>query len=204
MIGPKLQSDLPSIILRWRQHQFALTADITKMYRQILVDPEDTRYQQIFWQVTPNAPVTPYELVTVTYGTAPAPYLAMRVLKQLTDDEESHFPRAATIVRNNFYVDDVLFGANGESTANEIRLELETLLKRGGFTLRKWMASHPSLLKTIPSSDQESTKMRSFHSTESIKILGIGWIPSSDSFCFNTFIPQHSKNTKRLILSITA
>ena len=133
MVGPKLQSDLPSIILRWRQHQFALTADITKMYRQILVDPEDQRYQQILWKLTPEAPATPYKLVTVTYGTASAPFLAIRVLKQLADDEESKFPQAAPIVRDNFYVDDVLFGANDAAIASQLRKELEELLQQGGF-----------------------------------------------------------------------
>lgn len=34
-IGPKLQSELPSIILRWRLHRFVLSADIEKMFRQI-------------------------------------------------------------------------------------------------------------------------------------------------------------------------
>lgn len=204
MVGPKLQSDLPSIILRWRQHQFALTADITKMYRQILVDPEDQRYQQILWKLTPDAPVTPYKLVTVTYGTASAPFLAMRVLKQLADDEELKFPQAASIVRDNFYVDDVLFGANDPTVANQLRKELEELLTRGGFTLRKWMSSHKSLLDKTPESDQEKTKMRSFDSTESVKILGIGWVPTSDSFCFNALEPTRSKNTKRSVLSITA
>ncbi|XP_077264832.1 uncharacterized protein LOC143898910 [Temnothorax americanus] len=158
MVGPKLQSDLPSIILRWRQHRYALTADITKMYRQIAVDPEDTRYQQILWRVTPDAPITPFRLVTVTYGTALAPYLAMRVLQQLADKEEVNFPNAATIVRENFYVDDVLFGANDELTAQSLRHELEQLLDRGGFTLRKWMSSHSSFLKDIPVPDQKKTK----------------------------------------------
>lgn len=137
MIGPKPQADLPATILRWCQHRFAFTADITKMYRQIAVDPADTRYQQILWRISPSHPVLPFRLTTVTYGTASAPYLAMRVLKQLADDEQSASPKAAEIVRTSFYVDDVLFGAHGESTARSLRIELEKLLARGGFKLRK-------------------------------------------------------------------
>lgn len=204
MVGPKLQSELPGIILRWRQYEYALSADITKMYRQILVNPEDTRYQQILWRFTPESPITPYKLVTVTYGTAAAPYLAMRVLRQLADDEETQFPNAAKLVRDNFYVVDVLFGANDERVANSLRQELQELLDRGGFELRKWMSSHTSLLEDIPIPDQETTKVRSFDSTESIKILGISWVPESDSFCFNATVPTRAKITKRTILSITA
>lgn len=46
-IGPKLQTELPLIIMRWRQFRYVYTADIVKMYRQILVDPRDVDYQRI-------------------------------------------------------------------------------------------------------------------------------------------------------------
>lgn len=39
MVGPTIQDDLFSILTRFRTFKIALTADITKMYRQVLVDP---------------------------------------------------------------------------------------------------------------------------------------------------------------------
>jgi len=33
LAGPKLQTELPSVILRWRQFRFIYMADIVKMYR---------------------------------------------------------------------------------------------------------------------------------------------------------------------------
>lgn len=47
LTGPKLQSDLAAIILRWRQWCYVYTADIEKMFRQILVDPRDSDFQRI-------------------------------------------------------------------------------------------------------------------------------------------------------------
>lgn len=41
--GPTVQSSLFSILLRFRLHKIALTADVEKMYRQILVDPVDCK-----------------------------------------------------------------------------------------------------------------------------------------------------------------
>ncbi|XP_029171362.1 uncharacterized protein LOC114940777 [Nylanderia fulva] len=35
-VGAKLQTDLVAVVLQWRQPRFALSADIAKMYRQIL------------------------------------------------------------------------------------------------------------------------------------------------------------------------
>jgi len=43
-IGPTVQQDLFSIMLRFRTHQIAFTAN-TEMYQQIRVHPADTRLQ---------------------------------------------------------------------------------------------------------------------------------------------------------------
>ncbi|XP_018394880.1 PREDICTED: uncharacterized protein LOC108773541, partial [Cyphomyrmex costatus] len=67
MIGPKLQTDLRSVILRWRQHRYVFTADIAKMYRQIQVDPRDQDYQRILWRSSSSEAVQDYRLLTVTY-----------------------------------------------------------------------------------------------------------------------------------------
>lgn len=45
--GPKLQTELPAILLQWRQFHFVYSADIAKMYRQILIDERDIDYQRI-------------------------------------------------------------------------------------------------------------------------------------------------------------
>lgn len=54
LAGPKLQTELPAVILQWQKSKYVYTADITKMYRQILVDPRDTKYQKILWKERPS------------------------------------------------------------------------------------------------------------------------------------------------------
>lgn len=68
------------------------TADIEKMYRQILVHPDDRDLQRIVWRDHEAADVREFRLNTVTYGLACAPYLAIRTLRQLAEDEEARFP----------------------------------------------------------------------------------------------------------------
>ncbi|GFX71743.1 uncharacterized protein TNCV_4131891 [Trichonephila clavipes] len=46
-VGPKLQRDSFEILLNFRIPRIVFTADIEKMYRQILVADEDQKYQQI-------------------------------------------------------------------------------------------------------------------------------------------------------------
>ncbi|GFV88961.1 uncharacterized protein TNCV_442261 [Trichonephila clavipes] len=49
-VGPKLQRDIFEILLNFRIPKIVFTADIEKMYRQILVADEDQKYQQILWR----------------------------------------------------------------------------------------------------------------------------------------------------------
>ena len=115
LVGPKLQKDLATVIMQWRQYRYVFTADIVKMYRQILVDSKD--YQRIVWQPNLDEPITDYRLLTVTYGTAVAPYLALRVLEQLVDDEGAAFPLAVPVLRHQTYVDDCAFAADNQILA---------------------------------------------------------------------------------------
>ena len=83
--------------MQWRQHRYVF---IAKMYRQILVYFQNTDYQRIVWQPTPGGPITDYRLFTVTYGTAAAPCLALRILEQLVDDEGAEFLLAVPVLRH--------------------------------------------------------------------------------------------------------
>lgn len=91
-IGAKLQTDLSDVILWWRQFSYVFSADMEKMFRQILVHPDDQRFQRILWSPESFQKPLTYQLATVTYGLGPAPFLANRVIKQLTKDEGHRFP----------------------------------------------------------------------------------------------------------------
>lgn len=65
MVGPTIQSELFDIFVRFRQHQYVLTGDIVKMYRQIMVKPEHRLHQCILWRTNPNETATTFCLNTV-------------------------------------------------------------------------------------------------------------------------------------------
>ncbi|XP_018338850.1 PREDICTED: uncharacterized protein LOC108746527 [Trachymyrmex septentrionalis] len=201
LCGPKLQSDLPAIILRWRQHRYIYTADIEKMFRQILVHPDDRDYQRILWRDSPSEPIAEYQLATVTYGTACAPYLALRVLRQLAHDERAHYPRIAGIIEEDTYIDDIFFGADDIQTLREMRTELVTLMSKGGFTLKKWYSNEPLLLADISATSSDPSLLLHLDQEGSTKVLGIHWHPATDSFRFSVTVSPTGFPTKRLVLS---
>ncbi|XP_067205406.1 uncharacterized protein [Linepithema humile] len=99
LVRPTIQPELFEILIRFRQHPYVLTGDIIKMYRQIMVKPEDRQYQCILWRTKSDEHPT---LNTVTYDTASAPFLAIRSLQQLAFDFESTHPRAAATIIETF------------------------------------------------------------------------------------------------------
>lgn len=168
LAGSKLQTDLAAVILKWRLFRYVFTADIAKMYRQILVDPRDLDYQRILWRSSSSDPIEECRLATVTYGTTCAPFLALRVLRQLTVHEGSNFPLALPVLQ--IYVDDCIFGADDRILARQTRDQLVALLKKG-FHLRKWV-SCSTLLADIDPSDHGLAYSKELHADESLKILG--------------------------------
>ena len=202
-VGPTVQQDLLSLVTRFRTYQVALTADIAKMYRQVRMHDEDINLQRILWRKDPSEPVQIYQLKTVTYGTSSASFLATRCLLQLAADEEHNFPHASRLLRNNFYVDDLLGG--GETEAIKLRRELQQLLQRGGFTLRKWCSSHQDVMESIAPELQEANAPLRFDEKDRIKTLGLSWHPAIDEFRFEVNL-KHCPTTftKRNVLSIIA
>ncbi|XP_055522497.1 uncharacterized protein LOC129716687 [Wyeomyia smithii] len=209
LVGPVIQEDLRSIILRNRTRQIMVVADIEKMFRQIEIRPEDRRLQCILWRPSPNVPISIYELATVTYGTKPAPFLATRVLMQLASDEQHRFPLAAKSVKEDCYMDDVITGANDPDTAKELRVQLQEMLRRGGFWLRKFASNCKTVLEGLPAEDLsiQVDDGINLDPDPMVKTLGLIWMPKTDVFRFRFHIPPLSPDvhfTKRKILSIIA
>jgi len=53
-VSPKLQQNISDPLTQGRLSIYFFTADICKMYRQILVLPPDHHYQHILWRDSPN------------------------------------------------------------------------------------------------------------------------------------------------------
>lgn len=198
--GPRLQQELAVILLRWRKHKIAFMADIEKMYRYININKEDYTYQRILWRNSPKHMIDEYELTTVTYGTAAAPYLAIKTLQQLAADEEANYPIASQRTLQDFYVDDILSGDTNVEAAKKLQENLINMLRKGGFKLRKWSSNSAELLENIPNEDKDD-KVTKIPLDETRKSLGVLWSPLEDSFWFQITINENEKPTKRFILS---
>lgn len=203
LVGASLLPALTDVLLRWRWHRYALVSDIEKMYRQVLVHHDDRDFQRVFWRPDPTGPVREYRLNTVTYGLACAAFLAIRSLRQLAEDERQHYPRAATALLRDCYVDDVVSGADSISDAIALQSQLRDLCTAGGFPLRKWAANFEEILAGIPPEHRLQQGPHSWHQ-ESHSTLGLLWHPSEDSFALAIRPRAVTAFTKRRVLAETA
>ncbi|XP_046601937.1 uncharacterized protein LOC124295559 [Neodiprion lecontei] len=160
---------------------------------------------RILGREEPELPIEEYQLTTVTYGLASAPYLAIRVLRQLVQDEGRQYPFASHVILENTYVDDILSGAEDVDQGCEKINELNQLLKAGGFELQKWTSSHPETLVDISRNHQEIAMHLNLDQSPFFRALGLAWRPDIDAFAFSPQIHQTRDNsTKRKVLSQTA
>lgn len=204
-VGPTLQQDIFSILARFRTYSYVMTADISKMYRQILIEPDQRKYQKIFWRPSENEELKVFNLNTVTYGNASSPYLAVRCLFELAEELDTHLPNISKIIRRDFYMDDLLTGSNDQEELLALQKYLTVNLNSAGFPLRKWLCSNSELLKKFELNDNLDVNIVHIGEGEQNKTLGIYWDSNNDFICykFNVNIGITLKSlTKRTILSV--
>jgi Pao retrotransposon peptidase len=200
MVGPVIQDKLSTILLRWRTHKYVFTSDVEKMYQQIQIASEHQKYQKILWRFNSHQPIQEFKLTTVTYGTAAAPYLAVRTLHQLASDEAETFPLASKVLKQDFYVDDLMSGSNSKETARKIIKEIINMFQAGKMVIRKWTSNHPDILKMVPS-NLKLDAIIELNKEETVKTLGVLWSPITDRFSFKVQIEPQAKQTKRNLTS---
>ncbi|XP_043502791.1 uncharacterized protein LOC122524543 [Polistes fuscatus] len=163
------------------------------------MDQRDHKYQNILWRPNRNEPVRTYRLNTVTYGTASASFLATRTLHQLASDEFQQFPNAAIVLKEDFYVDDLLTGAHTIREAKRIRDELIQITKRAGMHLRQWASNCIEILEDLDTTDNNIV---SLDSSGTGKTLGINWNAAEDNIGYTVKrVNDKTRITKRSILS---
>ncbi|XP_061724297.1 uncharacterized protein LOC133530805 [Cydia pomonella] len=204
MVGPVLQPDLRSLVIAWRKHKICVVGDIVKMYRMINMTKEHINLQRIVWRDRPEDEFESYELTTVTFGTAAAPFLAVRTLNQLADDEAHEFPETAPVIKKSFYMDDLMVGNENIEETKKMCQEIKEILRRGGFRMQKWSSNSDEVLEYLKE-DNSTRDTLEIKMDKIIKILGLTWNRQDDTFEITVNLPEmRSPITKRSILSDVA
>uniref|UniRef100_A0A2A4JL65 Uncharacterized protein n=1 Tax=Heliothis virescens TaxID=7102 RepID=A0A2A4JL65_HELVI len=218
-VGPVVQSDLFSILLRFRGHRFVLLGDIEKMYRQSALDESQRHLQLILWKDSFNSTepgdtnknqfltqpgntsnlserhnLKVLQLNTVTYGLASAPFLSTRCLLQLA--KECDDKTIANIIKNDFYIDDLNTGANSESELQHIYINVKKVLDSACFPLRK---IRTNCLQAFAGDD---TVFDPVNLTKESSVLGLNYSPKLDIIQFPSKVESPPQIvTKKIVIA---
>ncbi|XP_017479715.1 PREDICTED: uncharacterized protein LOC108369194 [Rhagoletis zephyria] len=108
-------------------------------------------------------------------------------------------PLGAQFLQDKFYVDDGIGGSDSLTTTMEIQQQLIHILKQRGLNLRKWCANHSQLLQNVGMEEQEVDIDFDNDINQTIKTLGLIWMPKMDRFCVKVCLGSCSLATKRSV-----
>ena len=203
LVGPTVHPPLVDVLLRFRFHRVAITADVSKMYRAVELAPSDRDLHRFVWRRSPNDPLRDYRMTRVTFGVSASYFAANMSVKQNALDLATEYPQAANAVEKSFYVDNCLTGADSIPEAIRLQRQLQDLFAKGGFLLRKWHSSEQSALQHLSTELKDPCSMQMLpDSSEYTRTLGIEWNAKLDHFRLTIAeLPPLDNITKRVLVS---
>ena len=201
MGGPDMINNLQHVFLRFRNYEYAISADIEAMYYQVTV-PENQRDLLRFLWLRDDGAVDHYRMCENVFGGVWSGSAASYALKKTVNDFDVS-DSVYNVVQDSFYVDDCLLSVSSMEQATEIIHGVKDVLKCGGFNLTKFVVNHPCLLSSIDEVDR-AVEVKDLTSDVSSKVLGTQWQVKSDTlhYCVNLCEPQTV--SRRSMLSVVS
>eukprot|EP00794_Sanderia_malayensis_P012189 gene12189-biopygen9725 len=223
-IGPSLTPLIFEMLLRFRGYSVPLVGDIEKAFLNIEVDPKDRDCLRFLWKTNlegDDSDIMIFRFNRVVFGVNSSPFLLNAVLRNHIETYEHCDPEFVMKMKESFYVDDMISGANNRKEAFDLYLKAKGRMKEGGFRLRKWKTSDVELSQKIKESEgmnecqpgqaggEEMSYAKEMLGVEKAsdsktKVLGLIWDSCKDNLEFKLSKVSNASNeqpTKRGILS---
>lgn len=190
--GPNLIELIPSVLLKFREGKFAVTADIEKAFLQISIRQEDRDSVRFFWwDKEDREKVIVFRHQRVVFGLRCSPFILAAVLDYHINEtmRNPHYNNAIMLkLKQSMYVDNVVTSVGSESELKQFIREASDAMKLGKFNLRGWQSNH-----------------HSFDPNVKVGVLGMFWDTASDTLTLNLEWMDNfvvGQVTKRIILSV--
>lgn len=211
LAGPNLNPDLMSILIRFRQHLVAFTADITKAFLQISITESDRDAVRFLWlSGPPDAETTKtrtMRMTRVVFGVTSSPFLLAATIRHHLKKYEAIHPHAVNLMMDSLYVDDLIASSGDVDQAYELTTGAKQIMADANMNFCKWTTNVPELKAMWSNSDLDFTQETEAHGSV-LKVLGLVWRPDTDDFVFDLKhlmnILKGKDNTKRSVLRSSA
>ena len=194
--GPDLLNNLVGILTRFRERNIAICGDIAKMYHTVKIGMLDQNTHRFLWRnMEANREPDVYVITSVSFGDRPAGSIATVALRKTAQLFSSVYPRAVEMIIENTYVDDMVDSVDMVSNAEQLTQEVDEILLKGGFKIKDWTIAGSKAESNHKGSNPVSTFVGQMDDGQ--KVLGMHWIPESDSFSFKVQLNFSPKVRKR-------
>ena len=172
LTGPDLLSSLLGVLVRFRENQIAVLANIEGMFMQLAINQTDQSAFCFLW-INDNE-IQQYQFTRLIFGATWSPSCAIYVLNHCVDKNGDKYPEAIRAVKSHFYMDDYI-QSNGTVT-NATKTVQQTIqsLQEGGFRFTKFVSNEPDVLKNTPTHNIEEN-------SEIVRAPGQKWNLKSDT-----------------------
>ncbi|XP_071962704.1 uncharacterized protein [Antedon mediterranea] len=194
MKGPDLLNNLSGVLMRFREREVAVCGDISKMYHRVLIPEMDQHVHRYLWRdLNSDRDPDTYVMQVLTFGDKPAAAMAQTALRLTAKEGEEMYPRAAHVLKNETYMDDICVSVTTIEEAKTLTKQMDAVLGNGGFNIKEWISNKP--LNNEERKDKEQ------------KVLGVSWNYADDTLKVKVKLDDDITNavvTKRKALGMIA
>lgn len=143
-------ASLPAVLFAFRQKSVAICGDIEEMFHQIFIRPEDHNVQRFLWRGC-NQEIAPevYIMDVMIFGATCAPSISQYIKNINAVQYESDYPLAVKAIKDNHYVDDLLYSVDTAQEAINLISDINYNHRQGGFNIRNWISNSTEVLISI-------------------------------------------------------
>ncbi|XP_055944433.1 uncharacterized protein LOC129975391 [Argiope bruennichi] len=168
--GPNLIELIPNILLRFREGQLGVIADIRKAFLQISIRKEDRDFLRfLWWENREEKKLRVFRHTRVVFGVKCSPFLLASVIEYHIQKCEGFEKSLKKRLLESFYIDNVVTSVDSKDQLDRFIDNSKTLMAKGGFDLREWEWS----------GDCET------NSKEETQVLGLIWNKKLDTLKIN-------------------
>ena len=205
LAGPNLIADLDGILLRFRLHPVAVSADIEKAFLQISLHPEERDVTRFLWRENPGEEPTVFRMTRVVFGVSASPFLLQATIKRHLSLYAESLPGSVLRLGSDLYCDDLLTSLKTEEEAENFIQETKQIFSDAKMNMRKWTSNRK--LEAVENDGPKAVRLPD-GGAEERKMLGVVWAPADDTLRFDpsclVIMGDNMRPTKRNLLRISA
>ena len=157
MSGPNSLNDMFGILLRLREHKYAIIGDIKKMYTKILTTAKEKHMRRILWRFANTGELfKTFGVDCVMFGDRPAATIASVVIRETANIYKDINNEASEKIINDTFVDNITTGTDSKENIPILIKDITTILGHGGMDMHEFVVSGdsaPELLSLLGAGD---------------------------------------------------